>query len=180
MVYIVPMEYPHEYERVLTLDDGRTVSVRPIVPDDAELLQAEFDAADPETLYRRFMTPSPKLPTSRFRYLATVDYVYRFALVVFSPDGEGVAVARYEGHPTKPDAEVAVVVKPEWRQVGLASRLFAMLDERAAQAGVSRLNAVYLAENDAAAALMATSGFGSPKIDGGIVEVGKDIALAAR
>ena len=174
------MEYPNEYERVLTLTDGRAVSVRPIVPEYAELLQAEFDAADPETLYRRFMTPSPKIPTSRFRYLATVDYVYRFALVVFSPEGEGVAVARYEGHPTRTDAEVAVVVKPEWRQVGLASQLFDMLDERAAEMGIEHLSAVFLAENDAAAALMATSGFGSPKIEDGIVEVGKDIALSSR
>ncbi|NNC74652.1 MAG: GNAT family N-acetyltransferase [Acidimicrobiia bacterium] len=173
------MEYPTAYERELTLDDGRVVTVRPIVPEDAELLQAEFDAADPETLYRRFMTPSPKLPQSRFRFLATVDYTYRFAVVVFSPDGEGVAIARYEGHPTKFDAEVAVVVKPDWRQVGLARRLFAMLDERATESGITHLNAVYLAENDAAAALMATSGFGAPHIEGGVVEVGKDIAVPA-
>lgn len=176
MVYTVGMTYPTAYERSLTLGDGRVVTVRPIVPDDADLLESEFQVADPDTLYRRFMTPTPKIPRSKFRFLATVDYTYRFALVVFSEDGEGVAVARYEGHPTKDEAEVAFVVKPAWRKVGLATHLENMLEERAREVGLRRLTAVYLADNDAASALLAGTGFSEPHIEAGLVEVARDIS----
>jgi len=57
----VPPGYPRAYERELTLSDGRRVFIRPIVPSDAPQLASAIQAADPETLRRRFLGGPPRV-----------------------------------------------------------------------------------------------------------------------
>jgi RimJ/RimL family protein N-acetyltransferase len=168
-----PPGYPADLERMLTLPDGRTVFIRPLLPADAAQMAQEISTLDEDTLYRRFMTPRPQLDADRIRYLASVDYRWRMALGVVDEDGRGVAVARYEGAPGSDSAEVAVAVRPEWRRQGLALALFDMLADAARAHGLRRLTAVYLAENRPAARLMAKAGYGPPRIHHGVGEVEK-------
>lgn len=171
----LPPGYPVEYERRLVLRDGSEALVRPVVPADAPQLAWEIAHADTETLYLRFFTPALRIDDSRLRLLTELDYRYRFAVAAFAPDGEGLGIARYEGDPDSPSAEVAVTVKPDWRQKGLASALFAILDEAAAAAGISRLEAIHLTENEAAAALLASCGYGNAVVESGMITVSKDL-----
>ena len=85
-----PPGYPADLERTLTLPDGRTVFIRPLLPADAAQMAEEISTLDEETLYRRFMTPRPQLDADRIRYLASVDYRWRMALGVVDEDGNGV------------------------------------------------------------------------------------------
>ena len=77
----VPPGYPREYERQLRLSDGRSVQVRPIIPGDQARLGKAFQAADTETLSRRFLGNPPHLTAERLTHWCTVDYQARFALV---------------------------------------------------------------------------------------------------
>ena len=61
------------------------------------------------------------------------------------PAGEGVA-------------EIAVVVRPEWRRVGLGTLLILVLAKAAAERGVHTFSAAYLAENRPVAALVEDAG----------------------
>ncbi len=175
-----PPGYPAHLERTVALRDGRTVFVRPIVPSDAELLAAAADDADDETLYLRFFTSRPRLGPRQLRHLTEVDYRWRLALIAFDPDGRGVAVARYEGKPGDAAAEVAVVVEPGWRRTGLAAAMLRMLEEAAAQAGVTRLFALHLSDNAAAGALLAAVGYGSPTVSDGITTVTRALQPVTR
>jgi RimJ/RimL family protein N-acetyltransferase len=165
----VPDRYPPGFERVVGLADGRQVFIRPIVPADAPELDEAIRAADPDTLRRRFLGAPPKVTPRLLDYLTCVDYVQRFALVAQdATTGEGVAVARYEGSGDG-TAEVAVVVGPAWRRVGLATVLVRLLAEAARDRGIHAFSAFYLAENRPVTALIAEAG-GTALIKQGIAE----------
>lgn len=175
-----PVDYPFEYERTVTLRDGTLARVRPVVPADAEVLAEAIAVADEETLYNRFFTPVVRLDETRLRYLAEVDYHNRFAIAALTLDGEGMAIARYEGAAgTAVEAEVAVTVTPEYRRLGLASKLFDYLEEAAKANGFQRLIANYLAENEPAEHLMASCGYRDIVYEAGVATVIKDISPTA-
>jgi GNAT superfamily N-acetyltransferase len=145
------------------------VFIRPIVPADAPELGEAIRAADPDTLRRRFLGAPPKVTPRLLEYLTSVDYVQRFALVARdATTGEGAAVARYEGSGDG-TAEVAVVVDPARRRVGLATVLVRLLGEAARDRGIHAFSASYLAENRPVTALIAEAG-GTALIKQGIAE----------
>ncbi len=170
----LPDHYPHRFERSVVLRDGRTARIRPVLPTDGPALRHAIDTADSETLYHRFFNSSITIDQSQIQRLTELDYRSRFALVVLAPDGTGVGIARYEPF-AEGVVEVAVAVTPAWRRVGLASTLFAMLEEAASERGITRLHAFYLAENRAAERLMAASGFTVPHIEDGVAEASKSL-----
>ncbi len=167
-----PPRYPAEFERTVHLSDGRTVAVRPIVPGDAAELATALATADPATLRRRFLGAAPRATPALLSRLTVVDYLRRFALVAFDPDaGRGIAVARY-GWLTDGVAEVAVVVDPAWRRLGLATALIELLAEAALDRGIHEFSASYLAENRPVEALLAhVGGAGKQLIKQGIADV---------
>jgi RimJ/RimL family protein N-acetyltransferase len=142
-----PPGYPREIEGELALADGRVVRVRPIVPDDADQLRQEIEDADAETLRSRFLGGRPPTDDATLQRLCTVDYDRRLALVAFGPHDKGVAIARYEGQNGSDVAEVAVVVDPAWRHVGVASGMLRLLAEAALARGVTHFTATVFADN---------------------------------
>lgn len=167
----LPPDYPFDYERQVSLLDGRCVYVRPVVPGDAVLLAKEVAAADADTLYHRFFNPAIRLDKKRLSFLTEMDYKRRFALVGFY-HGEGVAIARFE--PAGEGlAEVAVVVKPMWRKLGLATALFDLLEDAAIERGVDEFEAFYLPDNHAIERVLKKRGFGGVTVEAGVARVSK-------
>src|SRR5262245_19145652 len=153
-----PPGYPHEFRQLLTLRDGREVLIRPILPSDAAELGEAIKTADTDTLRRRFLGGAPAVTPDLLTYLTTIDYVARFALVAIDPAaGRGVAIARYDrlGDGV---AEIAVVVAPAWRRIGLATTLILLLAKAALDRGIHTFSAFYLAENRPIAALVEDAG----------------------
>ena len=162
-----PASYPSHLERPIEVS-GKVFRVRPIVPGDSDHLAEEFSDADPETLRLRFFTSRPKLGAEDFEHLATVDYKRRLALTAW--DGQlPAAIARYE-YLDDATAEVAFVVKPDYRNLGLGRRLVNLLAAEAAANGYAFLKAIYLAENRAAAASLERAGFEVVSREDGMVE----------
>ena len=174
----LPENYPFDYERHLTLRDGRDVFIRPVVPGDYLLLEEAAAAADADTLYHRFFNPSIRLNEKRLRFLTDVDYAKRFALVAFA-HGEGVAIARFEPV-SESVAEVAVVVAPMWRQLGLATALLDLLEDAAIERGIVEFEAYYLPDNQSIGRVLAKRGFGNPTVDGGIARVSRILGETPR
>jgi RimJ/RimL family protein N-acetyltransferase len=134
--------------RELMLRDGTRVRMRPIRPDDAPRLVALYDHLSRDSRYQRFFSIRQRLPPDWADFLANVDHVRRFALVVEDPgDPETlIAVARYE--PAEADAvEVAFVVQDAWQNRGLGTLLFRELLAAAAANGIKRFRAWVLGDN---------------------------------
>jgi GNAT superfamily N-acetyltransferase len=132
--------------KVMWLDDGTTVIVRPIRDDDAERLGRMFHRLSPMTIYRRFFSPIIRPRESVLHHLATVDHDRREALVALDGD-EIVGVARYDSVPDSTRAEIAVTIEDSWQHRGLGSLLMRVLTKLALDRGFDVFFASMLADN---------------------------------
>lgn len=162
-----PPGYPEHLERTLGLENGETITIRPIVPSDAVHIRTALETADSETLYRRFFTARPKFSDDTIDYLARVDYRRRLALVAFASGGP-IAIARYEADADPDEAEIAFVVSPDWRGLGIADTLGRMLIEEAGKNQVRRIIAYYLPTNESAARLLERLGLVADEPEHGV------------
>jgi acetyltransferase len=144
-----PAGYPRELERDLALADGTRVRLRPIRPEDAPRLVAAYERLSAHSAYQRFFSVRRRLPPDWARFLATVDYRQRLALIAertVNGEPELLGVARYE--PSGDDApEVALVILDAWQNRGLGTALFLALLEAAMARGLRRFRAWVLADN---------------------------------
>jgi len=149
----------HRYPAALidrpTLADGRSVLVRPVLPQDGDLQQAFVRGLSPASRYRRFHSPVGELPPSMLAYLTQVDYASHLALLAETFDADGcevqVAEARYvrrdDGEPGV--ADFAVAVADGWQGLGLGRYLLTALAREARANGLRRLEGSVLADNAA-------------------------------
>lgn len=136
--------------------DLRTVTQRPIRPDDAERLGRLFERLSPTSMYRRFFSPAHTLPRRTLHHLAIVDHDRREAIVAVHGD-ELVGVASYEGDREDPTtAEVAVLVDDGWQRQGIARFLLDRLAREARRHGIDTFTATVLADNVPALGLART------------------------
>ena len=117
--------------------------VRPIDPDYKGRLLDAFARSSPESRYRRFFSPTPRLSAAQLGYLTEIDHHGHEALQAVDPRTEqGLGVARYVRSPDDPTlAEVAVAVVDEWQGRGLASMLMHDRAARAREEGIARMSA---------------------------------------
>ena len=133
----------------VVLRDGREILVRPIVPEDRELIADAFERLSPESRYRRFFAPMRRLTDEDLAYLTEVDHHDHEALAaVDRGDGSIIGVARYVRSEDPRAAEVAVVVGDPWQGRGIASALLERLVERARQAGITHFVAIVMSDNE--------------------------------
>ena len=151
----LPPGYPQEYRRLVTLRDGRSALIRPVLPSDARALAESIESADADTIHRRFLGGRPQVTPELLEFLTTVDYTSRFALVAVDPASRrGVAIARYEPGEQDGAADVAIAVIPGWRGAGLAGELLHVLAQAASERGIHTFTGMYLADNSPVAALI--------------------------
>ena len=87
--------YPAHWEADVVLADGGTAHVRPIVPDDAPLLENFHSRLSERTIYYRFFSAKRKLSEQEVQRFTVVDYDSRVALVALI-GGQLIGVARYD------------------------------------------------------------------------------------
>jgi acetyltransferase len=142
--------------------DGTPVTIRPIRPDDVQLMQAFVKALSPRTKYLRFMSGVRELPPAMIARLTRIDYGRDMALVALAGDGDSerqVGVARYVRAPDDESAEVAIVVADDWQGRGLSRRLLTQLVDIARASGLNTLSAHILNVNQPMLALSRALGF---------------------
>lgn len=169
-----PPNYPRELEQWMELDDGTRVFVRPMIPDDVTRIAHAFEVADIETIRRRFFTGAPPTDRTHLEYLANVDYEHRLALLAMDEQGDSVGVGRYEDIGDGV-AEVAIVVEPSWRRLGVGSMLLRLLEEPARTQGFSELLALYLPSNGAVEDLLLQLGYTDRTYEDDVVALRKPL-----
>jgi GNAT superfamily N-acetyltransferase len=144
------VHYPLHLIDVVRLGAGPSVTVRPILQQDAELQEAFVRDLSAEARYHRFLSPIRELPPGLLEKLTQVDHVNHLALIATEfADGREVAIgeARYVREGTD-DAEFAIAVADAWQGRGLARLLLHKLEVAAADAGVRRMVGDTLRVND--------------------------------
>jgi acetyltransferase len=163
-----PAGYPADLEQQVALPTGETITLRPIVPDDAPRMRRAFEMVDSQTVRNRFFTGAPPSDPASIDYLVTVNYTTRLALVAMDSSGASVAIGRYEATEDPASAEVAIVVAPAWRRKGVGGVVLAALEAPARKNGYERLIALYLPDNAAVDTLLKSLGYGDRTYTDGI------------
>lgn len=178
-------EYPSEYELDIVLRDGGGARIRPITPDDGDLVKAFFEKLGPESRYFRFFRVKNTLEPSEIEHFTHVDYHDRMALVALH-EGEMIAVGRYDREPGDDNhAEVAFAVIDEQQSRGIGTRLLELLTAHARSHGVKRFRAFVLGENRQMMRVFRNSGYELTRtLDSGVFTVDfpvdeSEVSLAA-
>lgn len=142
----------HGYPAHENLRDGTKVVIRPIRPEDAPAILEAFGNLDLESVYRRFFSPKKELSGAELKQLTDIDFDRVVALVVTVQTSNGetlIAGGRYAVEPGgRPvSAELAFLTASAHRGRGVAGLLLRYLAQLAKDAGLSRLEAEVLAEN---------------------------------
>jgi len=165
-------EYPSEYELDVVLRDGGGARVRPIRPDDGDLVRAFFERLGPESRYYRFFQVKNTLEPKEIAHFTNVDYYDRMALIALR-DGEMTAVGRYDREAGPSDrAEVAFAVVDDEQGRGLGTKLLELLTTYARSQGIKGFRAFVLGENRQMMRVFRNSGYELARtLDSGVFTV---------
>ena len=154
--------YPAELIDVIRLTYGERVVVRPVLPQDRELMVAFFHGLSADARCNRFMHPVSEPSSELLRQFTQVDYANHVALIaeVFVDGRETlIGEARYVRAADASSAEVSLSVAELWQGKGLAKLMLTKLERHAAAAGVRRLFSETLATNTKVLSLALKAGF---------------------
>jgi RimJ/RimL family protein N-acetyltransferase len=140
-----------------TLPDGRMATIRALTGADADALSAAVQHADSRDLRRRFMGSPPPIAVLLER-LRAADGVHDVGLGAFDPAGRLIGVAQFDRWDDEPEAELAIEVARDWQRAGLGGVLLHELCRVADGCGITRLTAVYFADNMAIIQLLHSTG----------------------
>jgi acyl-CoA synthetase (NDP forming)/ribosomal protein S18 acetylase RimI-like enzyme len=138
---------PRHWEADVLLRDGRAAHVRPIRPEDAELLVSFYARVSDQSKYYRFFAPMPTLSDKDVHRFTEVDHAERVALIMLV-GGEMIAVGRYDTV-TPGEAEVAFLVEDAHQGRGIGQLLLEHLAQAGRERGIERFVAEVLPENQA-------------------------------
>ena len=92
---VASVEAPRHWEADVLLRDGKTAHIRPIQPEDAELLVQFYERVSERSKYYRFFSPMPRLSDRDVTRFTQVDHDQRVAFVLTLQD-QLIAVGRYD------------------------------------------------------------------------------------
>jgi len=169
--HLAILPYPASQSREWPLKGGVLALLRPIQPDDAEMLQTLVRGLSQESRYFRFASSMPELPARMLARYTLIDYDREMALVAVvktrHTDADGhtsegeriVGVSRYITNPNGRSCEFSLVVADDFAGQGLGARLMLEIVELARAKGLARIIGLILANNTGMLRLMGRLGF---------------------
>ncbi len=131
--------YPKELEEDIPLGDGRTLLLRPILPEDEPSLQAAFAKLTPEEVRLRFFIPMSTPSHVTAARFTQIDYDHEMALILAEPGIPGkmeiFGVVRIIADPDNQRAEYAIVVRHDMTGLGLGILLMRRIIDYASERG---------------------------------------------
>jgi acetyltransferase len=169
--HLAILPYPAQYEQQWPLSGGGDYTVRPIHPDDAQMLQDFVRSLSRESRYFRFVSYMHELPDSMLSRFTLIDYDREMALVAVVMDAgvddagqpvlrqRIVGVSRYITNPDRATCEFSLAVADDMNGQGLGSRLMLAIMEFAREKGLTEIEGLVLANNPNMLKLMRGLGF---------------------
>ena len=162
---------PQRYEQVWPLRGGGEYTVRPIHPDDAQMLQDLIKRLSPESRYFRFVSNMAELPPNMLSRFTLIDCDREMALcAVVQVEEEGadgqkiekekiIGVSRYITNPDQNSCEFSLVVDDAYAGQGLGTRMMLSIMDVAREKGLQEIIGLVLTQNNGMLKLMRSLGF---------------------
>jgi acetyltransferase len=142
---------------------GRSVTLRPIRPEDEAQHRVFLERLDPEDVRMRIFYSRRSIERSELARLTQIDYEREMAFLAVAEDPDGaqetLGVARAVADPDNIDAEFGIIVRSDLKGGGLGRLLMEKLIRTMREHGTRRLVATVLAENVGMLALARELGF---------------------
>ncbi len=174
--------YPREWERTLTLREGRRVQVRPVRPDDERLYEEFFRQVSADDMRLRFFGLVKDIGPAFIARLTQIDYGRSIALLALDDvSGALLGVVRLHCDPDHRTGEYAILVRSDYKGIGLGWALMELIVEYARKEGLSRIHGQVLRDNATMLAMCRELGFEmtEDRDDPGLVAVSLDLGAAA-
>lgn len=154
--------YPTHLVSRLQLADGMDITIRPIRPEDAELVQDFVRNLSEQSRYFRFMNSVQELSQSMLVRFTQIDYSREMALIAVTEEqGKEVeiGVARYATNPDGESCEFALAISDSMHGKGLGQKLMSALMDAARSKGLKVIEGEVLKNNSDMLLLMDRLGF---------------------
>ena len=158
--------YPVALETFRTTRSGLRLLLRPVKIGDEPLMKDFFYALSNDSMYKRFMSVRMDMPHERLQDFGVVDYANSMMIlaIVEGDSRETIAaIGQYEINETMHTAEVALVVKDEYQNMGVGHDLLLYLTRLARRRGLLGFTAEVLVENKPMLDLFKNMGFDTQK-----------------
>ena len=169
--HLAILPYPAHHEQVWPLRGGGQYTIRPIRPDDAQMLQAFVKGMTPESRYFRFVSSLTELPPGMLSRFTLIDYDREMALVAMHETREAqadgsvtvteriIGVSRYVTNVDGTTCEFALAVADDFGGKGIGSRLMLSIMEVAREKGLTEIEGLVLTNNPGMLRLMKGLGY---------------------
>jgi acetyltransferase len=174
--------YPKALEEEVELADGRTLLLRPILPEDEPSLQETFRALSPEDVRYRFFVPRKTFSHMNTARFTQIDYEREMVMILTEPGIPGETpihgIVQISADPDNEKAEFAVLVKREMTALGLGVYLTRKIVEYARNRGIGEIFGDVLADNTTMLKLSRVLGFTTRAVpdEPGVVRIHKDLS----
>jgi acetyltransferase len=140
--------YPKEWEQQLTLQDGTSILVRPLRPEDEPLLHRFLEKVTAEDLRLRFFAPIREFSHAFLARLTQLDYARAMAFAALDAStGDLLGVIRLHADANYERAEYAIMVRSDLKGRGLGWKLMELMIRYARSEGLRQIEGQVLREN---------------------------------
>ena len=162
-----PME-PIEPKHAVVVSDaiplvtrsGFEFHVRPVKPSDKEALAEFFSHVSKEDLRFRFLSAVQEVPGSLLEMLVNVDHDSKEDYIAVDIDDKTIIASAMVGAKNdKSEAEVAIVVRSDYKNRGMSWTFLKYVIEEARRRGIKKLQSLESRDNHAAIELEKEMGF---------------------
>ena len=170
--------YPKQWERNTTAADGTHLFLRPIRPEDEELMRRFFSRVTTDDLRLRFFAPVKHIGHAFIARLTQLDYARAMAFVALDePSGEMLGTVCLYADANHQNAEYAILVRSDLKGRGFGWLLMKTIIEYARTEGLRRVEGQVLRENTTMLTMCAELGFQTAQDadDPGILDVSLDL-----
>lgn len=151
----------------LTTRTGFEFHVRPVEPSDKDALAEFFTHVSRDDLRFRFLSPIPEVRDSRLDDLVNVDHDHKEDYLAFDIDDKTVIASAMVGaNEDKSEAEVAIVVRSDYKHRGMSWTFLKYVIDQARQSGIKKLQSIESRQNHAAIELEKEMGFSARSCPG--------------
>lgn len=156
--------YPLNYLKQITLKNGVQVTLRPIRPEDEELMIRYHKDLSENSVRQRFfefISLSDRVAHERLLRICFNDFDRDIALVaeIKAPQREIIGFGRLSRLPGTNDAQLTMLIRDGWHNLGLGSQILKHLLAIGKQEGIGTIFAKILSENDGMIAICQKEGF---------------------
>ncbi len=157
------MPYPQFLETETVLKDGTPVWVRPMRPEDADMVQAFVRNMSDESRYNRFMSSIKQLSQNVLVRFTQLDYDREMALLMLKRHEDGseeiLSIARYITDPDSVTCEFGISVSDQWQGHGIGVMMMNLLFDAARHQGLLTMRGEILTANTGMQKLTRKLGF---------------------